>query len=194
MHSSRVRPLSLLALLLACVSTHAAEPKSKNKTVLDLTERSVNIEAGLPKPVNRYEYTFGSWQDKVTFLQDRGILVPYLPGDGGFGSNDRLNFGKSTAAEIHLVIGNRNESEAVSFGLVDGDGTDCSWTLPLKDKPRGAPLRFTIDLTRPDHVEKPGKTPGFDPKKTKTWQFKGNWQPAKVEVVFSRIVALAPAP
>lgn len=191
MNSTLSRGLAL-ATILAVSGVFACAADAKPKVLIDFTRQDVEVENGVPKPIRKYDYAFETWSDKLVYLDGKGILVPSLPGRGGMGKDDRLAFGKSTQCLIEYAIGARNESDSFTFSMVDSDGTDVSWFIGLKDKPRGVPLSITLDLTKPDHEDKPGKKPGFDPTKVKTWQFKGNWQEPKIEVVFIRLSAVVP--
>lgn len=188
-------PRVLVLTSLLAVSTalsFAAEAAAKAKTLIDFTRRDVEFDGGSPKPINKYDYSYEAWNGKLVYLEGKGVLIPALPGNGGMGKDGGLNFGAATAGQIEIAIGNRNEAESFTVSLVDTDGTEVSWYLPLKDKPRGVPITFALPLDQPGKEDKPGKKPGLNKAKIKTWQIKGNWQPAKLEIVLIRLVALPP--
>ena len=194
MHTSLPRGLvlaTLLALSSACL--FATDAKTKAKTLIDFTKRDVEFDGGSPKPVNKYDYSYEAWDGKLVFLEGKGVLIPALPGNGGMGRDAGLTFGASTAGEIAIAVGNRNEAESFTVSMVDTDGTEVSWYLSLQDKPRGLPISYPLPLDQPSKEEKPGKKPGFNMAKIKTWQIKGNWQPAKLEIILIRLTALPPA-
>ncbi|MBE2214481.1 MAG: hypothetical protein IAE82_11470 [Opitutaceae bacterium] len=185
------RGIALACFLAASGSfAFAADGKPKPKVLVDFTRQDAEIEAGVPKPIKKYDYSFEAWNNKLVFLDGKGILIPALPGRGGMGTDNRLSIGATnTHCLIEFIIGNRNESESFTLSMVDADGTDVSWYINLKDKPRGVAITMPLDLAKPDMEDKPGKKPGFDKTKTKSWQIKGNWQEPKLEVLLVRISA-----
>lgn len=194
MKSSLFRGLVLASIVVVSGAfALAADSKPKTKVLIDFTKEEVEVENGIPKPMHKYDYSFETWSGKLVFLQDKGVLVPGLPGRGGMGKDDHLAINAAaTSCLMEYAIGVRNESESFTITMVDSDGTDVSWFVSLKDKPRGVPLSVTLDLAKPDKEDKPGKKPGFDKTKTKTWQIKGNWQEPKIELVLIRLSAVAP--
>jgi len=180
-------------LALSGVVAFAADAKPKTKVLIDFTRQEVEISNGVPTPIKKYDYSFEAWNNKLVYLEGKGILVPALPGNGGMGKDDRLGIGAAaTSCVIEYAIGARNESESFTVSMVDSDGTEVSWYIGLKDRARGVPLSSTLDLTKPDQEDKPGKKPGFDKTRTKTWQIKGNWQDARIELVVIRLSAVTP--
>jgi hypothetical protein len=140
-----------------------------------------------------YQYSFGDWQKakSIVQVQGQGLIINLAGSKGGVGENRGLDFGKFTHARITFVIGNRNKAEAFGFTLVDRDGTDEYWEIPIKGMSKGADLSQLIDLTKPTRVDKPGKKPGLDFKKLETWQFKGNYQDAPVELLLMKVMAVS---
>lgn len=199
---NRVHPMTsflprgiILTTVLALAGTcaFAADSKPKTKVLIDFTKQDVEMENGVPKPIRKYDYSFETWSNKLVFLEGKGVLIPLLPGKGGMGKDDRLGIGaNAVSCTFEYAILPRNESESITVSMVDSDGTEVSWYIGLKDRPRGVPLSSTLDLTKPDKEDKPGKKPGFDKTKTKTWQIKGNWQDPKVELVLIRLSAVTP--
>lgn len=194
MKLSLTRRLLVVALAVsASLITTAAEKAPKSKTLVDFTREDVERNGADVRQIHRYDFAWNAWEGKLVFLEKRGLLVPALPGDGVFGANSRLSFGPATRAELEVVIGNRNEAESFNFTLVDSDGTQASWSLPLKDQRKGEKLTYHLALESPDRTENSGKKPGLDTARIKKWEIKGNWQPAPLEVLFVRIGTAPPA-
>ncbi len=187
-------PTYITSVLSLIVTTFASSPlvaetKEPSKVLIDFTVQEVERIGTDAKPINKYSYTYGDWQNKVTYIQPRGILVPCLAGQGGFGGDKAMKLGEFTFAELVAVIGNRNEAQGIALTLIDADGTEATWYLPFGGKPKGMALVFKMDLSKCDKEEKPGKTPGLDKAKIKKWQIKGDWQPAKAEVLLMQLRA-----
>ena len=178
----------LHVLLLLCGTTAFAAVK--DLVVVDFLQMARNPDGTRERG---YEYTFGDWDDKkkVGQLPDQGLIINLVGSKGGVGENRGLDFRKHTKARVTFVIGNRNQAESISFSLVDKDGTDQSWDITLKDQSKGATLSRLLDLTQTGRAEKPGKTPGLDLKKLKSWQFKGNYQDAPIEVMIIKVTAVS---
>jgi hypothetical protein len=181
-----VGSLVLLASILASAS--AAGPK--DLVVVDFTHMRRDPGA---EPQRSYEYSFGDWEGKkgVFQVEGKGAIVNLLGSKGGLGENNGLDFRKHTKAKISFIIGNRNQAESFTFSLADSDGTECSFDIPLKGLDKGALLYAIIDLARPAREDKPGKKPGLDLKKLKTWQLRGNYQALPLEILFEKIRATA---
>lgn len=191
LHLARIACLASLLAAATALPAAAADTKApKPRTLIDFTREEVEIDGGQPRPIRKYDYAFEAWEKKPVFLEGKGILIPAVPGNGGIGKDDRLGIAKASACELQIVIGNRNAAESFTVSMVDADGTEVSWYLNLKDRPRGMPLTYTLDLAAPDKEDKPGKKPGFDRARVKTWQIKGNWQPAAIEIVLVRLSAV----
>ena len=183
--------LFVVASALCCGSIAQAETKPKTKELIDFTRQEVERDgAENVRVIKKYGYSFGDWQDKIVFLEKRGLLVPYLPGKGGFGGDKQWKLGDFAAIELQTLIGNRNEAAAFGITLTDADGTEATWNLVLAEKPRGVDLVYRLDLAKCDREDKPGKTPGLDKTKIKKWQIKGNWQAEKAEVLVAKLTAV----
>jgi hypothetical protein len=180
---------SLRVVLFLLVST-AASAATKNIKVIDFIDMPRNQDGSRERA---YEYAFGDWEGgkKVMQIPGKGLLANLVGSKGGVGENRGLDFRKHTLARIDLIIGNRNQAEAFGLTLVDKDGTDYSWDVTLKGQAVGVPLGLIVDLSKPSRVDKPGTTPGLDLKKLKTWQIKGNYQAASIEVMFVRVTAVS---
>lgn len=98
------------------------------------------------------------------------------------GRNKRLRLKGATKIQIAYLIGNRNEASSFSFSLVDTDGSENSFNIPLSAQPVGQPLAAIIDLNA-GHEDKPG----LNLDKLKTWQIKGNYQDKPVELLIIRV-------
>lgn len=184
-------PPGLFAFALAAfvAAPLQAESAPKSKTLIDFTVQEFERNGTDMKPLNKYSYTYEGWKDKITYLQSKGLLVPYLPGKGGMGGDKSMNLTDYGFAVLAVVIGNRNEAESFALTLIDADGTEATWYLQLAGKPRGVGIGYRLDLAQPDKEEKPGKTPGLNKAKVKKWQIKGNWQEPKAEVLLVKLEA-----
>lgn len=180
--------LSLIVAVFAATPL-AAETREPSKVLIDFSVQEVERNGTDMIPLKKYSYSYGDWQDKITYVKPRGLLVPGLPGQGGFGGDKAMKLGEFAFAELVAVIGNQNEAQGIAVTLIDGDGTEATWYLPFGGKPKGAALVFRMNLAQCDKEEKPGKTPGLDKAKIKKWQIKGDWQPAKAEVLLVRLAA-----
>lgn len=178
-------------LVLALLLAGAACPLlAKDVVVIDFALMPRNSDGSRQRA---YEYGFGDWSDagrKVVQIMDKGLLVNHAGSKGGVGANSDPDFGSNTHARIDLVIGNQNQADSYSFALVDRDGTDHSWSIPLKGQPVGQPIGVLLDLTQ-GKEDKPGKKPGLDLKKVRTWQIKGNFQDKPVEILVLKITAVS---
>ena len=136
-----------------------------------------------------YEYTFGDWDGgKVINLRDRGALVQAPSGKGGLGENKTLvRFDQTPVVDLYFVIGNANLAKVINFGLIDKDGTEQTWQIPIDGLPKGKDQHVRLDLTKSSSEQKPGKTPGMDLKKILTWQLRGDYTDAKIEVLLVRL-------
>lgn len=183
--------LLTLAAALCLGASAVAETKPKAKELFDFTTQSVERDGvETVRVIKKYGYSFGDWQDKIVFVEKRGLLVPYLKSKGGFGGDKQLKLGEFNAIEVLALIGNRNEAAAFGVTLIDADGTEATWNLALAGKPRGADLVYRLELAKCDKEDKPGKAPGLDKTKIKKWQIKGNWQDAKTEVLVAKLTAV----
>ncbi|MFT3829045.1 MAG: hypothetical protein QM691_04985 [Opitutaceae bacterium] len=186
-----VASLMMSLLVLGAVSPLGAATKpTKPKTLLDFREQDVERNGAEITEKKRYGYSFGDWQGKITFLEGRGLLVPFVVNKGGFGGDKSLKLADYNAVELVATIGNRNEATTFGLTLTDADGTEATWYLPLADRPRGAEQIYHLDLARCDKEEKPGGTPGLDKAKIKKWQVKAGWQEKKIELLVVRLDAV----
>ncbi|RXK56132.1 hypothetical protein ESB00_09735 [Oleiharenicola lentus] len=178
-----IRSLSLGAVLLLPVAAFAA----KEEVLLDFKRISRDGPEG---PVYRcYEYAWNDWNKKIIDLPGKGALIQASSGKGNLGeSKTMLKLHKTPIIEIDYVIGNANQAGSLNFKLIDKDGTEWSWPIPLSGLARGADQRLRIDLTKPGTEAKAGKTPGMDLAKLHTWEIIGDWGAAKVEVLLVRVV------
>ena len=180
------RRLLVLALLLACA---ACPLVAKDIVVVDFALMPRNPDGSRQRA---YEYGYGDWGDagrKVIQIMDKGLLVNNAGSKGGVGANSDPGFGANTRARIDFIIGNQNQADSYSFSLEDRDGTDHSWSIPLKGQPAGQPIGVLLDLTK-GKEDKPGKKPGLDLKKVRTWQIKGNFQDKPVEMLVLKVTAV----
>ncbi|MBK8478674.1 MAG: hypothetical protein IPL39_21045 [Opitutaceae bacterium] len=176
-----------LAALVAAPLQAESEPKSK--TLIDFSVQEIERNGADLKPLKKYGYAYEGWKDKIAYIEGKGLLVPYLPGTGGMGGDKSMNFADYGFAVLAVVIGKRNEAESFALTLIDADGTEATWYLPLGGRPLGAGIGYRLDLAQPDKEEKPGKTPGLNKAKVKKWQIKGNWQESKVEILLVKLAA-----
>lgn len=170
----------------------AASVQAKEEVLLDFTRVTRDSPNG---PIMKcYQYTFGDWGGgKVIDLKGRGALVQAPGGKGGLGENKTmLQLHKTPTIEIVYLIGNANQTGALNFSLTDRDGTEQSWQIPITGLAKGVEQRLRLDLTKPGSEQKPGKTPGLDLKKLETWQIRGDWGGAKVEVLLIKVTAPKP--
>jgi hypothetical protein len=181
------RHLPALLLLLTCLAT-AQAAAVKDLVVLDFKRMPRNPDGSYERI---FEYSFGDWGDKKAVqVRGEGLMIRLLGSKGGVGSNVGPDFRKHSKARIAFIIGNRNRASSCSFSLVDRDGTDCAYDIPLAAHPKGQEISVLIDLPQPSRVEKPGSKPGLDLKKVETWQLKGNFQAEPIEVLFLKVTAV----
>lgn len=184
-----LRPCLLSLLLLAGGTPALPAGPVKDLDVLEFPYMHRNPDGTREKG---YEYAFGDWDDKrVVQIPDKGLLVNLVGSKGGVGDSRGLDFRKHNRARISFIIGNRNQAESFTFSLVDADGTDQMWSVPLKDQPKGMPAGVLLDLTKPTHEDKPGRKPGLDLKKIEVWQIKGNYQDLPIEILFLKVTAVS---
>lgn len=163
---------------------------AKEEVLLDFADVNRDPDGKIYKC---YQYSFGDWGGKkVIDLKGRGTLIQAPGGKGGLGENKTLlQLHKTPTIEIVYVIGNANQAGGINFGLTDKDGTERSWPIPLSGLAKGAQQRLRLDLTAGGSEQKPGKKPGLDLKRLDTWQVRGDWGGAMVEVLLVRVVGLA---
>jgi hypothetical protein len=185
--ASRSAVLTLVVMYIgfAVSSLTAAEPKEA--VLIDFATVKRDPDG---KVFRVYEYAYGDWDKHIVDLRGRGTLIQAATGKGGFGENKTMvQFGKHPTVDLHFVIGNANQAQTVNFSLEDKDGTEQTWIISLVGKPRGQPLRQLLDLGKADGEIKPGKTPGMNLKKMATWQVRGDYSDAKVELLLVKLTA-----
>ncbi len=181
--------LSLIVALLAVAAPRADAAGAKHKSLIDFSSQEVERDGAEMRPIKKYTWTSGDWKDQIRFLPKQGLLVPFLGGKGNFGGDKSAKLSEYGFFEVMLVIGNRNKAQNIRVVLIDGDDTEAVWELPLAGKPLGQSLVYRLPLDKPDRVDKPGKTPGFDKGKLRKWQVSGDWQDARTEVLIERFLA-----
>ncbi|HEX2860795.1 MAG TPA: hypothetical protein VHN79_04115 [Lacunisphaera sp.] len=184
MNASRFILSTRLAFLLLLLPAALA---AKDEVLLDFKVITRDPDGTIYKC---YQYTFGDWGGgKVIDLRGKGVLVQAPSGKGGLGENKTLvRFDKTPVVDLHLIIGNANQANAISFGLTDKDGTEQTWQIPLTGLAPGANQRVRLNLTKSSSEQKPGKTPGMDLKKILTWQVRGDYTDAKVELLLLELL------
>lgn len=180
-----LRSATRLAALLLPVLTYAA----KSEVLLDFKHISRDGPEG---PVYRcYEYAWNDWNKKIIDLPGKGALIQAPSGKGNLGENKTmLKLHKTPVIEIDYIIGNANQAGSLNFKLIDKDGTEWTWPIPLSGLARGTDQKLRLDLTKPGTESKPGKTAGLDLAKINTWEIIGDWGAAKVEVLLVQVVGI----
>jgi len=137
-----------------------------------------------------YQYAYNEWGNgKVIDLKGKGALVKAPSGKGQLGEDSTsLRLDKTPQVDLCFVIGNGNQARAINFILIDKDGTDQAWQIPLGELPKGTDQKVRLDLTKAVDVRQPGKKPGLDLKHLETWQISGDYTDAKVEVLLIQLV------
>lgn len=185
----RITRLSLLSVTLAAGLGFLPGAVAKDLELINFLSMFRNADGTYEKS---YQYTFGDWQGpkKVAQIPQKGLLVNLVGSKGGLGDNVSLELSKHSKVRITFMIGNRNAAKAFTFSLVDRDGTDQAFEVSLGGRSVGMETRATVDLSQPTREEKPGKTPGLDLKKLKSWQLKGDFGPDPLELLFLRLDAV----
>ena len=179
--------LTLAILNGAWPAASLAAVQPKEKVLIDFTSVKRDPDG---KVFRVYEYAFGDWDKHIVDLAGRGTLIKAPTGKGGLGENKTMvQFGKASVVDLQFVIGNANQTEALSFSLEDKDGSEWTWTIPLAGKPHGQLLGQRLDLGKSESEQKAGTTPGMNLKKIGTWQVRGNYSDAKVEVLLVKLTA-----
>ncbi len=187
-------PTSITTILALSLAVFAAIPLSaetknvKRKLMIDFTIQEVERDGVVAKPVRKYSWSSGDWKDKIQYLNNRGLLVNFVPSKGNFGGDKSMKLTEFNFFEVSVTIGNRNRAQSMQIVLIDSDDTEVKWTLPLAGKPVGTSLTFRLPLDKPDLVEKPGKVAGLDKTKIRKWQVAGNWQAPETEVLIERFM------
>jgi len=179
-----------IVLLIAGVLAPLNVAVARDEVVIDFTDMLRNTDGSRQRS---YDYGYGDWGNagkKVIQVLGKGLILNLAGSKGGIGANSDLDFGKNTHARFEVVIGGRNQAANITFALVDSDGTDASWDIPLKDQPTGQPVAYLLDMTKPSREDKPGKKPGINLKKLKSWQLRGNFQDLPVELLVIKLVSV----
>lgn len=181
--------LTIAALHLSGV-LHPAARAAQNKEVvlIDFADTRKDPDGTLFRP---YEYAFGDWDNHVSDLRRRGVLIKAPSGKGGLGENKTMvDFSKSSTIELYFVIGNANRATTLWFSMEDKDGTEQTWTIPLAEFPPGQSVHASLDLNKCSSEQKPGKNPGMNLKKINTWQVKGDFTAQNVEILLVKLIGL----
>lgn len=178
------RPVAVLALLLAV----ALPALAKENVLINFADSRKDPDGTVFRV---YEYTFQDWgSGKVQDIRGRGALVRAASGKGGLGENKTLvKFDRVPAVELVYILGSGNRAASINFALTDKDGTEHQWSVPFAGMSPGPAYRHRIELAKPGSESKPGKTPGLDLKKIVSWQVRGDYQAAPVEVMLLKVVA-----
>ncbi|HYC72719.1 MAG TPA: hypothetical protein VEB66_16025 [Opitutaceae bacterium] len=181
--------LARLAAVTALLLSAAPTAFAKETMLVDFAASRKDPDGTTFRP---YEYTFQDWGGgKVHDDRGRGALVRAKSGKGGLGENRTMvRFDKTPAVELAYILGNGNRASGLSFALTDKDGTEHQWNVPFNGQVPGREYRHRMTLAQRDQELKPGKIPGLDLKKIVTWQVRGNYQDAPVEVMLRKLVAV----
>lgn len=167
----------------------AAAPKPlKEVTLIDFTD--IRRDRNGQVELRPYEYAFEDWNRHVIDLPDRGVLIQARSGKGGLGENrPQADFRRAASLVLFFSIGNANRAQGLALSIKDSDGTEYVWNIRLAERPAGQPLRLRLHVEKPDSVQSPGKKAGLDLKRIETWQIRGDWQDAPVEVLLIKLAA-----
>lgn len=157
-------------LSLACLWVPAIHAASRPKTLIDFGRtRMVGDAMGGMKIAPVFDYAWNDWQGPgLADIRGKGTLIKAKSGKGNLGQDDtRVSFGQSPALDFEYVVGAGNRANHLTFKLVDVDGTEATWSIPLEGKPRQQLSSARLDLAKLESV-KGGKTPGLDAKRVKT--------------------------
>lgn len=185
--------LSLLLVLFSTLSAATilhAEAKPKVKEIIDFRQQTVERDGAQMREIRKYGFAYGDWDKKLVYLEGRGILVQAPGGKGNFGGDKSMKFKPGQLLALEVLIGNQNKAAGFSVTLIDADGTEQSWNLPLGGKPTGVGLVYTINLAKCDREAKPGSTPGLDRMRIRKWQIQGDWQSNFTELLVSQMLMI----
>ena len=186
MNASRpIRSAALGAILIAALSStlHASD-----NVLLDFGD--VRQDPGEETATRCYDHVWNDWENHVTDKRRVGAVLRCKTSKGNLGDNKTsVNFGKTPALQFEYVVIAGNEAKAISFHLVDGDGTDAAWNIPLDSKP-GVALAVRLDLAKPTKTEKPGTHPGLDAKHIAEWSVQGDYSEKPVGVILLKVKAV----
>ncbi len=165
--------------------------RASDTVLLNFTDNRVDPDDHTE--IHAYAWSWNDWKKPnvrgYSNKGQRGVLITAPSGKGNLGeSGTAVKFWKTPTVYLHYTIGNNNAAKALSFGLTDADGTEAFWKIELEGKTKGAEVIQKMDLTKPDDIRKPGKTPGLDLKKVVDWQIQGDYQDDRVEVLLIRLV------
>jgi hypothetical protein len=162
---------------------HAAE-----KVLLDFTD--VRQDPGDEKVMRCYDYIWNDWAKYTTDKRRVGTIIRSPNGKGNLGQQSTdVDFGKTPALQLDYVVINGNQAKSIAFHLVDGDGTEAIWNVPL-DVAAGKAVAVRMDLAKPSRIDKPGKKPGLDAKHVSEWSISGDWSDTSVQVVLLKLKAV----
>ena len=175
------------ALLLSLLPVRLAAASTNEEVLINFKDIRREPDGTMTK---HYGYAYGDWDKHVVDLPHQGSLVQARSNKGGIGENDPdLRFDETPVIELVFLIGNANNAAAIGFGLADSDGTEQSWYIPFDGLAKGVEHRVRLDLAKCTTEDKPGKKPGLNLKKITSWQIRGNWTEANVEVLLIKLVA-----
>lgn len=181
--------LAIVVTLLTALPAFAASEPAKTTakppvTLLDFTQDPESFG-------NLIQFAYEGWKGKVQQVRNYGTVVSGAAGKGGMGNNSvTLDFKESTQAELIVLLGDSNEAESFRLTLIDRDGTEATWTLPLTHLAPRNPVVYRLKLAKPDAVEKPGKDSALNQHAIVGWQIKGNWTPAPVTLLVLKLNAV----
>jgi hypothetical protein len=185
-----LRFLTAASLLAVSLAALPAADLPKDIVEIDFVRAIKTPDGGFQRA---YDNDWDDWQGtkKVAQIPEKGLLLNHVGCKGGLGEDRTLDFRKHSKARILFVLGNGNQATSIIFSLVDKDGTDQAYEIPLADQPRGTPISYLIDLTQPSRVDKPGKVAGLDLKKLRSWQLKGNYGDAPIEILITKVLGVS---
>jgi len=173
----------LFASTLLCPTAHAAD-----KVLLDFGD--VRQDPGEEKVMKCYDYVWNDWEKGMTDKRRVGAILRSPTSKGALGQQSTdVEFGKTPALQLDYVVINGNQSKAISFHLIDSDGTDAVWDIPL-DGAVGKAIAVRMDLAKPTRTDQPGKKPGLDAKHISEWSIKGDYSNTPVGVVLLKLKAV----
>jgi len=179
------RSLSLGAVLLGALTLRA---QASDKVLLDFGD--VRQDPGEESVMRCYDHVWNDWEHHVTDKRRVGAIIRCKTAKGNLGeSNTNVDFGKTPALQFDYVVIAGNEAKAIAFHLIDADGTDAFWNLPLDSKP-GVALGVRLDLSKPTTIKTPGKHPGLDAKHIAEWSVQGDYSDTPVGVILLKVKAV----
>jgi hypothetical protein len=179
---------TLPAFLILLVISTALSPatRASQKVLIDFSHIERDPDETETRP---FTNVWGDWDRHANIIEGRGTYIKAATGKGGLGEdNPSADFEKCTAIEIVFVIGTSNKAAGLSFYLEDKDGTKMTWNISFADMPSNREIRHRMDLSKPDYVESPGKTPGLNVNKIAVWQLRGDNNNPPVEVLVLKLL------